>query len=161
LVFSGQIVGYIDRYLTDVGWTREYRAMGLRNIADYIPVTDVNTLTDTCTYNLPGDDPNFIGSKAGLTVGAIVTAILTMTTNANPLTAAGIGAYTPLTPPTLPAATVTALSALTVIPPSRCTICGERIIQSLESFIQQWHPNHWVNIEPNGTIRVYDLRSVT
>jgi hypothetical protein len=158
LVFSGSVVGYVDRYMDGLGWCREYRAMGLRNLADYVPMTDSNTLTDTAIYNLPGDDPNFIGSRSGLTVGAIVSSILTMSTNAVALNAVGVGGYTSLGPPTLPAATVADLGTLTVIPPSRCCISGERILQTIESFIQQWHPNHWLNVEADGKIRIRDMR---
>ena len=117
LVFSGDTNGYTDRYDDDAGWVRAYSFLGLRNRADYIPVTDAVTLTDTAIFNLPGDDPDFIGSRAGLTVGQIVSEVLTMLENATELDGLGIGAYTSLTPPTLPSATVSDLAALTVIPP--------------------------------------------
>lgn len=155
LVFTGQIQGYIDRPMDDLGWVREYRALGLRNSADYVPVTDSNTLTDTATFNLPGDDPNFIGARAGLTVGAIVTQVLQMSQNASALTAFGIGNYSGST---LPSITTTDLSALTVIPQSRVTISGERILQNLEQLVQQYHPNHLLYIDPSGNIRFLDQR---
>jgi hypothetical protein len=158
LVFSGSIVGYVDRFMDSFGWVREYRALGLRNLADYVPNTDAVTLTDTSVYNLPGDDPNFIGSRAGLTVGQIVTAILTMTTNAGALASYGIGAYTSFGPPVLPSLTVGDLAGLTVIPPWRVSISGERILQALENFVQSCHPNHWLHIQPDGTIRFLDMR---
>jgi hypothetical protein len=158
LVFSGTIQGYADSYHENAGWVREYRALGLRNSADYIPVTDSITYTDTCAFNLPGDDANWIGSRAGQTVGQIVTSVLTMTANASSLSAAGIGAYTSLAPPTLPALTTSDLSALTFIPFSAVYISGERILQALESFVQSYHPNHWLHIQPDGTIRFLDQR---
>jgi hypothetical protein len=162
LIFTGDVVGYCDRFMRGVGWVREYRALGLRNRADYIPVTDAITLTDTAVYNLPPDDLNYVGARAGLTCGAIISAILTMTSNAVPLNAAGIGAYTSLGPPAvLPALTVSDLAGLTVIPPWRVTISGERILQSLESFCQSVHPNHWLHIQPDGTIRFLDQRLAT
>ena len=118
LIFSGSVVGYVDRFMSPFGWVREYRALGLRNLADYVANTDPETLTDTSVFNLPGDDPNFIGSCAGLTVGAIVTQILIGATNAAALHGYGIGAYTSLGPPAvLPSLTVSDLAALTVIPP--------------------------------------------
>lgn len=157
-VFAGDVVGYADRYDDDAGWVRSYQCLGLRNRADYIPITDSNSLTDTSTFNLPGDDPDFIGSRAGLTTGQIVTQVLTMVTNASTLSSAGIGAYTSLGPPTLPAATVSDLNALTVIPPWRVTVAGERILQAIESFIQSVHPNHWLHVQPDGTIRIFDTR---
>jgi hypothetical protein len=161
LRFSGDVVGYVDRYHDEASWVREYRALGLRNRADYLPVTDSVTLTDTAVFNLPGDDPNFVGARAGLSVGQIVTQILTMTGNAVALFNAGIGAYTSMGPPTLPAATVTDLAALTVIPQWRVAISGERILQSLENFVQTCHPNHWLHVQPDGTIRFLDLRGTS
>lgn len=159
LVFAGSVVGYVDRFMDPFGWVREYRALGLRNLADYVPNTDADTLTDTSLFNLPGDDPLFVGSKAGLTVGQIITQILTMSTNAVPLNAYGIGAYSSLgPPPVLPSLTVSDLAALTVIPPWRVSISGERILQSLENFCQTCHPNHWLHVQPDGTIRFIDLR---
>jgi hypothetical protein len=159
LIFVGDIVGYVDRFMRGVGWVREYRALGLKNRAAYIPNTDAITLTDTSIFNLPADDPNFVGARAGLTVGAIVSAILTMATNAVPLNAAGLGAYTSMGPPAvLPSLTTGDLAGLTVIPPWRVSISGERILQSLESFVQSCHPNHWMHIQPDGTIRFLDQR---
>jgi hypothetical protein len=162
LIFAGVVQGYVDRYMQDFGWLREYRALGLRNSADYVPVTDVTTQTDTAVFNLPGDDPNFVGARAGLTVGAIVGQLLTMATNAGALSAAGVGAYTTLGPPAvLPALTVSDLAALTVIPPWRVIVSGERILQALEEFIRTCHPNHWLHVQPDGTIRFLDARLPT
>jgi hypothetical protein len=158
LVFAGTFAGYVDRFMDGFGWVREYRAYGLRNDADYVPNTDAVTLTDTSVYNLPGDDPNFIGSRAGLTVGQIVQAVLTMTTNAANLSAEGVGAYVSFGPPVLPALTLSDLAALTVIPPWRASISGERLLQSLENFVQTCHPNHWMHVQPDGTIRFLDMR---
>ncbi len=159
LVFSGDVVGYVDRFMRGVGWVREYRAMGLRNRADYIPVTDALTLTDTAVFNLPADDLAFVGARAGLTVGAIVAQILTMVVNATALNNAGIGAYTSLgPPPVLPSLTTGDLAALTVIPPWRVSISGERILQALEYFVSTCHPNAWLHVQPDGTIRFLDQR---
>jgi hypothetical protein len=160
-VFSGDVVGYIDRWVDPFGWAREYRALGLAQRANYIPLTDSETLTDTSVWDLPGDDPNFIGSRAGLTTGQIVANLLTMAVNGAPLNAAGIGAYTSTGPYVLPSATVSDLAALTILPPYRVSIQGERILQSLEDFIRGAHPNHFMHVLPDGTIRVYDSRSFT
>lgn len=159
VAFSGDVVGYVDRWMDGVGWIREYRALGLLNRANYIPVTDSDTLTDTSVWNLPGDDPNFLGSRAGQTVGQIVTALLTMAENALALSAAGIGAYTSSSPWTLPAATVSDLAALTVVPPWRVSISGERVLASIENFVQSCHPNQWLHVQPDGTIRLLDSRT--
>jgi hypothetical protein len=159
VVFAGTVGGYIDRYLDSFGWVREYRAFGLAWAGNYVPVTDAVTLTDTSTWCLAADDPTTIPGREGQTVGAIATALLTMTQNANPLSAAGIGAYTSLSPPTLPAATVNDLAALTVIPGYAVRIAGERILPALESFVQQFHPNHFLHVQPDGTIRILDPRT--
>lgn len=160
-VFSGDVVGYIDRYLDGIGWVREYRAMGLLQRAAYIPLTDSETLTGISVWDLPGDDPNFIGSRDGQSVGQIVTAILTMTVNASTLNAAGIGNYTSTSPYVLPSVTTTDLNALTVIPPGQIRLSGDRILQALESFVQTYHPNQWLHVDPAGNIRFFDMRSAT
>lgn len=161
LRFAGDVQGYVDRWMGGVGWIREYRALGLINRAGYIPVTDAVSLTDTSAWNLSGDDPNFVGSRAGQAVGQIVAAILQMATNAVPLASAGVGAYTSMGPPTLPLATLQDLAALTIIPPWPVRISGERILQTLESFIQSLHPNSFLHVQPDGTIRILDSRAFT
>lgn len=159
LIFSGDTVGYIDRYMESYGWLREYRALGLLNRADYIPVTDSETLTDTAVFNLPGDDPNFTGSRAGLTVGQICSLVLTGSTVAAGLSGSGVGAYVSLgIPAVLPALTVADLAALTVIPQAKVSISGERVLSSLIEFVKIWHPNHWLHVQPDGTIRFLDQR---
>jgi hypothetical protein len=238
--FTGDVVGYSDRYDRDLGWIREYRALGLRDRADWIPVTDSNTLSDSASYNLPPTDPTAILARTGRTMGQCVLDVLSMSTTAAALSAVGVGKYTStgtggagvavlggtrgwtvssitvaapgsgytvaptvvisgpcttqavytatvsggaitgfvqvnagagyLTPPgviisTLPAATITDLAALTVIPPYPVRFAGERIIQNIESVIQTAHPNHWVYVTGDnagsdviGTIRVLDQR---
>ena len=159
LVFAGKVVGHPDRFIKGAGWVREYRALGLRNSADYVPHTDAISLTDTSIFNLPSDDPNYVAGRAGQTVGQIVSQILTMSTNALALAAQGVGAYLSTFPtPTLPSLTVSDLAALTVIPPWRVSISGERLLQSLEGFVQSCHPNHWLHVQPDGTIRFLDMR---
>ena len=92
--FVGDIVGCSDRYQPEVGWIREYRALGLRNRADYIPVTDSNTLSDTASFNLPNDDLYMIESREGRTLGQCVLDLLSMYQNVTALSAAGIGNFT-------------------------------------------------------------------
>src|SRR5271157_1588450 len=92
--FVGDVVGYSDHYQQEVGWVREYRALGLRNRADYISVTDSNTLSDTASFNLPADDLYMIESREGRTVGQCVLDLLSMYQNVTALSAAGIGNFT-------------------------------------------------------------------
>lgn len=92
--FVGDVVGYSDHYQAEVGWVREYRALGLRNRADYIPVTDSNTLSDTASFNLPVDDLYMIESREGRTMGQCVLDLLSMSRNVTALSAYGIGNFT-------------------------------------------------------------------
>ena len=92
--FSGDVVGYSDSYSMGVGWVRQYRALGLRNRADYIPVTDSNTLSDAAQYNLPSNNPAVIPAREGRTMGQAVLDLLSMQQNQTALSAAGIGNYT-------------------------------------------------------------------
>ena len=74
--FTGDITNYVDRYDHDLGWTRDYRALGLRNRADWIPVTDSNTLSDSMRFNMPANNLNTIMSREGRTVGQAVLHVL-------------------------------------------------------------------------------------
>ncbi len=94
--FAGDVVGYSDRYEPEVGWVREYRALGLRNRADYVPVTNSNTLSDTCSFNLPADDLYVVESDCGRTVGQCILDVLSQSQNATALAAYSIGNYTSL-----------------------------------------------------------------
>jgi hypothetical protein len=233
LIFKGDTVNHLDHFdEAQLGWVREWTALGLINRSYRVPVTDSNTLTDTATYNMtPADGRLYVPSRAGRTVGQIVADVLEMTTNATALAAHGIGAYTSsgsgatatstvvsgvvtaaavtasgsgyttapsvilcggggsgatatatvsggavtgvtitaggsgyTSPPIvlfsrLPAATLTDLDALNIIPPQRSSISGERILQALEGFIQIYFPNHWPDVRPDGTIRIFDPRT--
>ena len=81
LLFTGDVVSYQDRYDSDIGWIREYRALGLRNRADWIPVTDSNTLTDNVRYNMPANNLNTILSRLGRNMGQAVLDLLSMSQN--------------------------------------------------------------------------------
>jgi hypothetical protein len=159
LVFSGVVAGYVDRYDDHLGWVRGYRALGLGFAGNYVPVTDGETLTEPSVWNLPADDAAVLAAREGKTVGQIVTAVLTFQDNANRLSAAGVGAYTSLSPPTLPAATTGDLGNLKVIPQGAVRVSGERILPALEAVVQASHPNHFLYIQPDGTIRFLDPRT--
>ena len=92
--FSGTVVGYTDRFDHDFGWVRDYRALGLRNLADYVPVTDSNTLSDAAQFNMAANQINSIPARMGRTCGQAVLDILSMPQNAAGLQAYGIGNYT-------------------------------------------------------------------
>ena len=92
--FSGTIVGYTDRYDSELGWVRDYRALGLENLGSYVPVTDSNTLSDSIQFNMPSNAINSIPSRMGRTCGQAVLDVLSMSENAAALQAYGIGNYT-------------------------------------------------------------------
>ena len=93
LIFSGDTGTHLTHYDPRLGWVREWTCYGLAKRAEYIPVTDSLTLTDTARFNLPSDDPDYLPSRAGRTVGQIVADVLEMSENKTPLSAAGIGNY--------------------------------------------------------------------
>jgi hypothetical protein len=231
LIFAGDAGSHLTHYDTRLGWVREWTCYGLAKRAEYIPVTDAVTTSDTIRYNLSPDNPDDIPARDGRTVGQIVADVLTMSANQAALDAAGIGNYTSsgtgataqatitsgsvtgvtidqggngytspptvifsggggsgatgtatvsggavtgvsigsagsgyLTAPvvilsTLPTITLDDLDGLTVIPPFEVDVVGERILQALEGMVQTCHPNHFLQIDPNGNIRFLDPRT--
>ena len=83
--FTGTVVGYTDRFDHDFGWVRDYRALGLRNLADYVPVTDSNTFSDSAQFNMPSNTIQSIPARMGRTCGQAVIDILSMHQNATAL----------------------------------------------------------------------------
>src|SRR6185437_10344460 len=57
---------------------------------------------------------------------------------------------------TLPASTLADLDTLGVIPPFEVAVLGERILSALEGTVQNCHPNHWLHVELDGTLRFLD-----
>lgn len=92
-IFAGDTGSHLTHYDPTLGWIREWTAYGLAKRAEYIPVTDAVTLTDTARYNVPGDDPDGIPSRAGRTVGQIVAEVIEMPANFAALTNAGVGNF--------------------------------------------------------------------
>jgi len=76
LLFSGDTGTHLTHYDPHLGWVREWTCYGLAKRAEYIPVTDSLTLTDTARYNLTPDDPDYLPSRAGRTIGQIVADVL-------------------------------------------------------------------------------------
>jgi hypothetical protein len=94
LIFSGDTGTHLTHYDPRLGWVREWTCYGLAKRAEYICCTDSDVLTDTIRYNLPPDDPDFLASRAGRTLGQIVAAVLEMSQNHTALSAAGLGGFT-------------------------------------------------------------------
>jgi hypothetical protein len=231
LIFKGDTGGHLTHHDRGLGWVREWSCYGLAKRAEYIPVTDSVTQTDTVRFNLPGDDPDFIGSRAGRSIGQMIAAVLEMPENSAALTAVGIGRYTSAgtgaaatatvsggsvttiainsagagytvapriifsggdgngaaatatvsggaitgiaitsggtgyrTAPAiilsrLPTETLADLDTLAIIPPFEVAIGGERILQAIEGAVQSVHPNHFLQVAHDGTIRLHDPRT--
>lgn len=159
-VFAGDVVDApLD--FSDLGWGKVYQCRDLRARGDKVPFTDSNSLGAYATYNYDAEDPDKIDARLGRTVGQIVADVLTMQDNADGLDAYGIGGYTSLSPPTLPAETVADLAAMTVIPPNPVRIGGDCLLRSIAGFLSQWAPNHAMWVQPDGVIRFLDMRSPT
>ena len=155
-VFSGD-VGATWTYMQPYGWIREYRA-GAAQPGQLHPGDRLDHPHRHVLVQRAGRRPQFHRARAGMTVGAIVAAVLNMPANATALAAAGIGNYTSAGPPPsgLPSVTTTDLAGLTIIPQWRVTIAGERILSRLEAFVQSCHPNHFLHVDPRGNIRFLD-----
>ena len=91
--FTGDVVSYRDRFDEDSGWTRDYRALGLSNRCDWVPVTDSNTLSDVAQFNLPVNSPQMILSREGRTIGQCILDLLSMAQNVASLASYGIGNF--------------------------------------------------------------------
>jgi hypothetical protein len=137
-----------------VAWL--YSCTDLKRRGDYISLTGLDG-SGTANFNLPPNDPLALFATSGQTVGDIVKAVLQQPTNAAALSASGVGAYTSLSPPTLPAATLADLAALAVVPPEAVQLAGDSILNRLEQFILRWHPQYCLYVLGDGTIRVRSI----
>lgn len=162
-VFAGDVASVHPTYEHGTGWVRTYQCLGMRARGDRIGHTDDNNSADTSTYNAASDNEtlDYRADRAGKTIGEILTDILTMDTNANALDALGLCAYTSLSPPTLPTATTTDLATLATVPQTSVRFGGERLFNAIEGLITAWQPNHWFDVEPDGTLRFHDTRTFT
>lgn len=134
-----------------------YSANDLKRRADYVTLLNGNG-TGVAAYNLSPSDPLYLFNLAGQTVGQIITNVLTSSINAASLTGLGVGNMTLAgSTYTLPAQTVTDLSLLTIVPPRPVQLSGEGILNVIESFLQQWHPQYTLYVQPDGTIRVISI----
>lgn len=112
----------------------------------------------------PGNPPTiyFLGSH--WTVQGTGTAVIT-SGSLSGITVTNVGSGYAAAPEVvvsrLPTATLADLEALDRIPPMRCDISGEKLIQALETLLKAHYPNHYLNVEPTGAIRVYDVRTFT
>ena len=151
LRFSGDVVSR-SRQATQIGYIYQYQCIGLRNRGDNLPFTDENTGADFANFNLRVDSSDFDISRAGKSIGEILTTVLQWTTNAANLSSCGIN---------VTADTLSDLAALTFLPPRPISLGGSKLIACLEGFLNQYAPNHALHIEPNGDMRFLDTRTLT
>jgi hypothetical protein len=153
LVGSMQLTGHVQ---TANGWAIRFHCVDLRAMADWITIT-ASDGSGNAIYNRNPGDSSYVPSDAGLSVGTILQRILTISANATALNAIGVGAYTSLSPPTLPTATAN----LTVVPPRPVVLSGEALFDELDQLVRHWHPKYVLWIQTNGTIRCTNLFSMT
>ena len=111
-VFTGELVS-ADPTLGPHGRTWAYRCLGLKNRANWLPVTAIDG-AGTIRFNTPlMDIDNYNASFAGKSVGDILDSVLT--SHAGTLTAAGI---------TTDGTTASQLAALTLVPSEEVIVAG-------------------------------------
>jgi hypothetical protein len=160
VVFNGDIDDF-SSHQTNMGWAMQFRSLGLKKRADYAPVVGLDG-SGVAGYNRsPTGDPLYSPTLAGQSVGQIISSVLRVVPTATLLDALGIGAYTTLTPPTLPAATVADLANLTVVPPTPVLLQGQNVFNACVDLCRNWHPKYVLWIQPDGTIRATNLFTMT
>ena len=162
-VLRGDIVSVSPHFDDSIGWVLSYQCLGLRNRLDWFPHTDSQTGVDTSVYNATPEDGVYYNlSRAGRSVGQILADVLTMPANAATAGALGIGNYALSGGVySLPAVTANDLAALTVIPPRPVYVNGEKFGDAISGVVEQYTPNHWSWIDPNGNYRFLDKRTAT
>ena len=93
LRFAGDFTECEVDYVENIGWTRNYTALGLRYRADTIPFTNSNNGSDIASFNLDPGDTNYLSEFAGRSVGQILQYCLDLPDNSAALNNLGIGNY--------------------------------------------------------------------
>jgi hypothetical protein len=152
--FKGDVVSVAPAPDARLGWTRKYQALGMRNRGDWFAHEDANNGTCQSAYNLTADNQldDYLPSRAGRTVGQILQDVFTMPGNAAKLSAYGF---------VVSATTLADLAALTLIPRASVYFGGERFLSAADSLLLAWAQNYALHVQPDGTIRILDLRTFT
>jgi hypothetical protein len=152
--------------ITDLQWAvipkgigKAYSCLGLSYIGDRVPVTWTDG-TGQAIFNRPPNDPYYLPSYAGMTIGAMIEAMLTVPFTATLLDSFGIGQYTTLSPPTLPATTLADLAAMNVVPASQIVFQGESLLNQIKQLIPSWMPRFVMQLRPDGLLRFKDTTDV-
>ena len=161
LRFSGAI-GDTQSGPSRLGWTHGYTVYGLRFLCDkLVPFTAYDGTGSYVWNRPPSDNFYYVQTDSGLSLGTIFTRVLTVTTTATTLYGLGVGGYTSLLPPTLPAATVADLALLTVVPAQPLMFQGNNLLGQMEQHLARWCPQFVLNLLPTGVLRFKDTTSTT
>lgn len=142
---------------TDQGWQASFTATGLKTRAARVEVA-ASDGSGTAVFNRPPNDPDYLSTDAGLSVGDIVVRVLEESDTATALDALGVGNYTA---GSLPSATTTDLANLSIVPPHEVAFSGDNLWGQVEALIRKWYPKYAVWIKPDGTIRCVDMFSLS
>lgn len=159
LVFKGNLSS-VDPVPGPMGWIYTCRARSLMHRSDWVTITGQDG-TGQAVYNRPPIDALFVPSDAGLTIGTIISRLLRVQENADRLSALGIGAYTSLSPPTLPASTVADLALMDVVPTQMVIFQGHGILNHIQQEMSIWCPRYAMRLQADGTLRFRDLFNLT
>jgi len=152
LVFTGDVDTF-RQSTSDKGWIAAFSCSGLKTRASRVPCTGSDG-SGQAVYNREPDDPDYVASDAGLTVGEIIQRVLEISDTATALNALGVGAYSG---GSLPATTTTDLAALSVVPATEVAFSGDNLFGQIEQFAKKYHPKYGVYIQPDGKIRAVNL----
>lgn len=142
LYFTGEISS-VDPIPIGDDWTFGYRARGWKYRLNQLPVT-ASDGTGKLVFNLPPDDDDYIATQAGLSVGDVIDAVLTL--HASALSALGISTD---------ATTTSQLAALTLVPPEPVYLSG-RLGQAIDGVLRDWAKNVVAYYTPAGVLRLID-----
>jgi hypothetical protein len=143
--FTGQIAS-IQPAWNEVGRTWGYRCLGLKYLANWIPVTAADG-SGYMRFNVSPTNPSYyVASMAGQSVGQIISYCLGQ--HSTQLAAIGV---------TTDGTTASGLAALTLVPSDEVDVTGERLWSAMESVLQRWARNVRLIITPLGLVRAIDI----
>lgn len=144
-LFAGQIAGVQPAYDGPMR-TWGYRCLGLKYLADWIPVTATDG-SGYIRFNVSPTNPQYYNaSLAGQSVGQIISYCLSQHSAA--LSAIGV---------TTDATTSSELGALTLVPVDEVDVAGEHLWSAMEGVLRKWARNIRLVILPGGLVRVVDV----
>ncbi|MDE2506809.1 MAG: hypothetical protein KGM43_06335 [Planctomycetota bacterium] len=138
VVFTGSITDTAPMHDAD-GWVYGYTAQGLKYAVNWLPVVNPQDYSGSIAFNLPPTDFYWVPSMAGLSVGAILSQVLT--DHATALAAIGV---------TTDSTTTSQLAALTLVPREPVYFAGERLGNAIDAVLQRDARNIDFYVQPTG-----------